>query len=192
MFINVYCFLYLKMADRKKDFHDCYYKNSNKNYAVLVEADKIGWKKARKTKEMFARKLEKNVIVPTLEGPLNAKKGDWLCMGVDGELWPQDEPKLLKKFNKLAPVKKTLKVKYGDGEEISYNDFFVFKPKPEKEKVFVQIPNSFIVHASWGVLNGKKGDYLCKWLDDGLDPDPQDVWVVDKDIFERTHEIVHW
>ena len=180
------------MVDRKKDFDDGYYKNSNKNYTVLIAADKIGWKKARKTKEIFARKLEKDVIVPAIEGPENAKKGDWLCMGIDGELWPQNELTLLKKYDKLAPVKKTLKVKYADGEEISYNDFYVFKPKLEKEKMFVQIPNSFVVHASWGVLNGKKGDYLCKWFDDGLDPDLQDVWIVDKDIFKRTHEILNW
>ena len=185
-------FLIFNMADRKKDFHDGYYKKSNKNYAVLVEADLIGWRKARKTKEFFARKLEKDVIVPTLEGPLGAKKSDWLCIGIDGELWPQDEAQLFKKFDKLAPMKKSLKVKYADGEEITYRDFFTFRPKPEKEKLFVKIPNSFTVHATWGVLSGKKGDCLCKWFDEALDPDPKDIWIVDGDIFDRTHDIVHW
>lgn len=180
------------MTDRKKDFHDGYYKKSNKNYAVLLEADMIGWRKARKSKEIFARKLEKDVVINTLEGALGAKKGNYVCISADGEVWPDTEEKLFKNFDKLAPLKRSLKIKYANGTEASYNDFFVFKPKPTKEKLFVQMLNSFTVHASWGILSGKKGDYLCKWFDEALDPDPKDVWIVDKNVFERDHEVIHW
>tara|TARA_Y100000310_G_C20340708_1_gene649650 strand:- start:85 stop:630 length:546 start_codon:yes stop_codon:yes gene_type:complete len=180
------------MVDRKKDFDDGYYKTTNKNHAVLVEADKIGWKKATKTKGMFARKLEKDVVVNSIEGPLNAKKGNFLCMGFGGEFWVQKEANVLKKYDDEGPFKKSVKVKYADGEKVTYTDFHVFKPKPDREVLVCHMPNSFEVHASWGDLNGKKGDYMVKPLEDGLDPDPQDVWLVDKELFEATYEIKHW
>lgn len=51
----------------------------------------------KKSKEVIAVKkpiavraiqAEKDTIIETLEGPLTAKKGDWIITGVEGEQWP--------------------------------------------------------------------------------------------------------
>ena len=180
------------MANRKKDFNDGYYNKDNNNYDILVEADKIGWKKATKTKEMFARKLEKDVIINSIEGELNAKSGQYLCRGFGGEFWVQKETNVFKKYDDKGKFPETIKVKYADGEIMAYSDFHLFKRKPDRAVLVCQVPNNFTVNASWGVLNGKKKDFLIKPFEDGLDPNPQDVWLVDKDLFEATYEIKHF
>ena len=37
----------------------------------------------------WARKLDQPMMVNTLEGPVSAQKGEYLCVGAKGEQWPQ-------------------------------------------------------------------------------------------------------
>jgi hypothetical protein len=52
------------------------------------------------------------------------------------------------------------------------------------------IDHPFEVHARWGTLSGKAGDYLLKNYQDRETPDPADVWVVDRGLFGQTYKAV--
>ncbi|MFN8372546.1 MAG: hypothetical protein U0694_06680 [Anaerolineae bacterium] len=43
----------------------------------------------RKTAVTWAKELTQPMMVHTLEGPVSAEAGEYLCMGAQGEQWPQ-------------------------------------------------------------------------------------------------------
>ncbi|NWF69047.1 MAG: hypothetical protein HXY40_08175 [Chloroflexi bacterium] len=43
----------------------------------------------RKTTLTWARQITRPMTVNTLEGPVSAQPGDYLCIGTQGEQWPQ-------------------------------------------------------------------------------------------------------
>ena len=66
---------------------------------ILLDTIKKGqWVHVRKTQGIWAKKLMSDTRVTTLEGVETAKSGDLLCRGVEGELWPQKEEEVLKKY----------------------------------------------------------------------------------------------
>ena len=52
------------------------------------------------------------------------------------------------------------------------------------------IDHPFAVHASWGQLTGKPGDFLVKNFQDRETVYPADVWIVDQTLFRQTYESV--
>src|SRR5690606_18033443 len=48
-----------------------------------------GFEPYRKHELTWARKLPLPMVIHTLEGDVQAHAGDYLCVGVDGEQWPQ-------------------------------------------------------------------------------------------------------
>jgi hypothetical protein len=44
------------------------------------------------------------------------------------------------------------------------------------------------VQAQWGTLRGKPGDFLVKNSDASQAADPDDVWIVDQDLFAATYQ----
>lgn len=138
-----------------------------------------GWFKATKFAELeamsFEKAKEKGVIeedgtVDTKEGKVKAKKGSMICKGVEGELWVQDRKRLQEKY---SPSHKN-------------GDWRIYKPKAKENKVrAVQVNDreEFTIKASWGDLKGKKGDYILQDIDN-----PDDVWVIDKNIFSKTYK----
>ena len=65
--------------------------------------------------------------------------------------------------------------------------FLVLRPKG-KPVLFVQMKQKFTVHAPWGKLVGEPGDCVVKYAEEGRNPDPKDVWIVSKNIFESTYK----
>jgi len=125
---------------------------------------------ARKTKPLWAMRVEVACQVDTLEGQLQAQPGDYLCRGVVGENWPQKESKLLEKYTPSG--------------RFDMNGWQRFDPKPDSEPVeAAPIDHPFRVQAQWGELTGKPGDYVVR-----SKTDPTDVWIVDKSIFEGTYQ----
>jgi hypothetical protein len=52
---------------------------------------KLGFSKFRKTEPVWAKKMDKAFTCDTKEGDnIRGKKGDYLCIGIDGEMWPVD------------------------------------------------------------------------------------------------------
>ncbi|MGM5470989.1 hypothetical protein ACS386_11985 [Flavobacteriaceae bacterium LMO-SS05] len=73
----------------------------------------LKFKKHEKPKLEFKQALKKPIpikciqiqepfLVETLEGEMKGKKGDWLMMGVNGELYPCDQA-IFEKTYKLLP-----------------------------------------------------------------------------------------
>jgi len=124
----------------------------------------------RKTKSIWAKRVEVKQEVATLEGRLVTGPGDYLCRGIIGEHWPQKAAKLLDK--------------YLPSNEIDAEGWQQFNPKPEAAPVeAAQIDTPFRVIAHWGELTGKAKDYVVR-----SKTDPTDIWIVDKAIFEASYE----
>ena len=47
-----------------------------------------GWAEYRKTSTTWVRKMREPFTVETLEGPMTGAAGDYLAVGVEGEMYP--------------------------------------------------------------------------------------------------------
>jgi hypothetical protein len=148
------------------------------NAAILDEVNRLGaWFRAKKVRPIRARKLEQDETVQSLEGPVQAKAGDYLCRGEAGEPWPQSA--------------KSLHERYLETDEIDAEGWRRFTPRPDAEGVLAaKIDHPFKVQATWGPLAGKAGDYLIKRYVDRDVPAPVDVWIVDATLFLATYAAV--
>jgi hypothetical protein len=142
----------------------------NPNAELLVEYETQLFL-ARKTKPVWARRVEVEEPVQTLEGCVVAKPGDYVCRGLRGELWPQKASKLQETY-----------VASGVAEGVWQR----FDPRPDSPPVHAaQIPVAFQVQAQWGLLTGKAQDYVVRSTSN-----PSDIWLVDGAIFEATYDRV--
>jgi hypothetical protein len=76
--------------------------------STLTEVDwseklkKMGLRKYKKTEPIWAIQADKEFTVDTLEGDdISGKKGDYLCVGVDGEMWPIDQEIFKKTYKEI-------------------------------------------------------------------------------------------
>jgi hypothetical protein len=145
------------------------------NKEVLDAANAAGkWFHAKKTRPILAKRLEADQTVKTLEGEEQVKAGHYLCKGEAGDIWPQTEKDLNKRYNST--------------EEVDADGWRKYVPHPDAQGVLAtQIEHAFSVHASWGQLTGKPGDYLVKNFQDRETPYPTDVWIVDQTLFGQTY-----
>lgn len=126
---------------------------------------------ARKTKPIWARRLEADQTIQTLEGSIHAAAGSYLCRGVVGEFWAQAESKL--------------REKYSESDEFDSEGWQRFDPKPDAPLVeATEVDEPFQVESHFGTLSGKPGDYIVRSTTDG-----SDVWIVAKAIFDASYEI---
>ena len=148
---------------------------ANVNKAILDEVNAAAtWFHAKKTAPLWAKQLDEDQTIETLEGPTTAKAGDFLCRGAAGEFWPQS----VKRLNE----------KYDQTEEIDENGFRKFVPK--SQVMAAQVDHPFHVKTSWGDLEGEPGDFVLKSFDDKEVEYPDDVWIVDRKLFADTYEEV--
>jgi hypothetical protein len=125
----------------------------------------------RKSKPIWAKRIETKREVETLEGRVIADSGDYLCRGIVGEYWPQNQSKLFEK--------------YISSEDVDSEGWRRFDPKREAAPVeATQLMIAFRVTAQWGELTGKPNDYVVR-----SKTDPADIWIVDKTIFEASYEL---
>ena len=125
---------------------------------------------ARKTKSLWAKQVNKPIKVQTLEGSVAVEPGNYLCRGIQGEVWPQKASKLLDKYLR--------------SDEVDAKGWRRFDPKPAAAPVeAARVPYPFRVIAQWGELAGKVNDYVVRST-----TDPTDIWIVDKTIFEASYE----
>jgi hypothetical protein len=150
----------------------------NPNLAVLEEAERLGtWFHAKKTRPIRAKQLTKAQIVQTLEGTEEVPAGSYLCRGEAGDIWPQKEAELLKRYQPTG--------------EADAEGWQPFAPRPDAQGVMaIQFDHPFTVQTSWGKLSGKAGDYLVKNFADRNAKSPADVWIVDQALFAATYERV--
>jgi len=115
--------------------------------------------------------------VKTLEGEEQVEAGHFLCKGEAGDIWPQTE--------------KDLNKRYTATDEFTADDWRKYQPHPDAQGVMAtQIDHPVEVQATWGKLSGKPGDFLLKNFSDRVTPLPEDVWIVDQTLFRQTYESV--
>jgi hypothetical protein len=149
--------------------------SASPNAAILEEVNRAGgWFHAKKVRPIAARKLEHDETIQTLEGPVEAKAGAYLCRGEAREPWPQSA--------------KSLHERYLETDNVDAEGWQIFVPRPDAERILAaKVDHSFTVQATWGPLAGKKGDYVLKKFVDRDVPDPIDVWIVDATMFQATY-----
>lgn len=149
---------------------------ADKNTALFAEANRAGaWFHARKTRPIWAMRLERQQVVRTLEGEENVAAGAFLCRGEAGEIWPQ------------SPA--SLEHHYQPTDEIDAAGWRKYVPAGGVAGVMaVQVGHAFEIEARWGRLAGKAGDFLLKRYEDRDVPYPSDVWIVDQALFRITYE----
>jgi hypothetical protein len=144
------------------------------NRAVLDDANRGQWFHAKKSRPIWAKKLESDQKVNTLEGEEQVAAGNFLCRGEAGDVWPQSEKNLMKR--------------YSGTDEVDPDGWRKFLPNPDAEGVMaIQIDHPFEVQAAWGKLTGKRGDFLVKNYQDRDTKYPADVWIVDQALFGQTY-----
>ncbi|MBC8114508.1 MAG: hypothetical protein H7062_09035 [Candidatus Saccharimonas sp.] len=148
------------------------------NKALLDEANTAGrWFHAKKTRPIWARRLEAAQTVKTLEGEEQVAAGHYLCKGEAGDIWPQTEQNLHKRYTAT--------------DEVAADGWRKYQPHPDAQGVMATpINHPFEVQATWGQLTGKPGDFLVKNFQDRDTAYPADVWIVDQTLFRQTYESV--
>lgn len=151
---------------------------ASSNQTLLDEVNAAGkWFHAKKTRPIWAQEITVAKTVTTLEGEETVEPGHFLCRGEAGDIWPQK--------------KEDLEKKYVATEEESPDGWRKYLPRPDAAGVMAAaVDHPFVVHAKWGKLKGKAGDFLIKnFADKGTDF-PADVWLVDQKLFGETYERV--
>ena len=148
------------------------------NKSILKEANAAEkWFHVKKTRPIWAKRLESAQIVKTLEGEEHVEAGHYLCRGEAGDIWPQTEKDLTRRFQAT--------------DEVDAESWRKYQPNPDAEGVMAtQISHPFSVEATWGKLTGKSGDYLLKNFHDRDTVYPEDVWIVDQTLFQQTYEVI--
>lgn len=149
------------------------------NQKLLDEVNQAHlWFHARKVKCLWGKAVPQTQTVTTLEGEITANEGDYLCRGVDGEIWPQQAETLLAKYEAVS--------------EFDNQGWQKFCPRSDDAGVLAaQIRHPFTVNTKRGALAGQPDDYLVKHAADEPVEYPDDVWIVAKTIFKRTYERVN-
>jgi len=152
--------------------------SNSPNGDLLEEVAAAGaWFRARKTRPIWARRVETPERVRTLEADEDVPAGSYVCRGEAGDIWPQSSERLA--------------AKYAATDEVSADGWTKYLPNPDSEGVWAaRVDRPFEVRSSWGRLSGKPGDYVVKDFDQGAVPYPADVWIVDAKLFAATYEAV--
>lgn len=145
------------------------------NSALLEEVTVAGaWFRAKKVRPIWAKLVDTDQTVATLEGREQVKAGDFLCRGEIGEVWPQSADKLTSR--------------YAATEEIDTEGWRKYMPHTNAAGVMAaQIDHAFTVHTERGDLKGKPGDYLLRNFTDRDVESPSDLWIVDQKLFDVTY-----
>jgi hypothetical protein len=152
--------------------------SASPNAEILDQINQAqSWFHAKKCRPIWARQLDKDRTVKTIEGTEQVRAGDFLCRGEAGDVWPQ--------------TAKSLNEKYQKTEAVDPEGWCKYVPSLDNEGVMAaQVPHPFTVHARWGVLSGKPGDYIVKNFADRDVSYPDDVWIVDQALFHATYKAV--
>lgn len=148
------------------------------NKALLSEANQAAkWFHAKKTRPIWVKRIEAAATVKTLEGEVPVNAGHFLCRGEAGDIWPQTE--------------KDLNKRYASTEEVDSDGWRKYTPHADAQGVMaIQIDHPFEVQTKWGKLSGKQGDFLIKNYGDAETAYPDDVWLVDQKLFGQTYATV--
>jgi len=146
------------------------------NAKIIEEVRDAGlWFHAKKTRPIWIRLMEREETVQTIEGEQRVPAGNYLCRGEAGDLWPQ--------------TAESVSAKYVLTDSLDEQGWQRCEPDPNAAGVMAaQVPHAFQVHARWGLLSGKSGDFLVKNYEDRDNQNPLDLWIVDQRLFNATYQ----
>jgi hypothetical protein len=152
--------------------------SSDANRSILDEINRAGaWFCAKKTRPIWAKRAEGDHAVETREGVEQVRRGEYLCRGEGGEIWPQAADRV--------------EAQYITSEEVDSDGWRKYAPNANAKGVLAaQVDHPFAVHTARGVLSGKAGDYIVKNAADRDTAYPDDVWIVDQALFRATYRPV--
>jgi len=165
------------------------------NETLLTELNKKkAWFHAKKIGPVFALQVSQDREIQTLEGREVARAGDMLCRGIAGELWPQTVRTSLHLCHAISLLilfflskEERLLSKYKPTNTLD-GEWRKYIPRPDLPGVFAaRVRADFEVQTSYGSMHGKAGDYLLKDFGDQYNEYPDNVWVVDKKLFNKTY-----
>jgi hypothetical protein len=127
--------------------------------------DRLRWHKYRKTAKTRAKVAKTAGVCETLEGPVPYAPGDYLCIGVKGEQWPQQKARFESVMTRV------------DGPDAEGYSTYSKAALVEAAKMSA----AFEARLENGtMISGKAGDYQVR--------DAGGTWVVDAGIFEASYE----
>lgn len=154
------------------------------------------WRRVRKTEPIWARAVTLDEIgkkVQTADRAIEeAREGAWLCIGIANEPWFQSLEKIEKKYNRAHAESRQFPL---DHKPYVY---VLFEPKPEVLNWAARVDDpsvaGFWIRPAYDPdtpLYSVSGGYVLKG--DVTDPyreESNDVWLVQKDLFNKTYEIL--
>jgi hypothetical protein len=152
--------------------------NTSPNASILEEINQArAWFHAKRVRPIWAKQVDKDQMVKTIEGTEQVKAGDFLCRGEAGEVWPQSAARLEAKYQKT--------------DEVDADCWRKYVPRADNQGVMAaQVQHTFRVQGKGGLLSGKAGDYIVKDFADRNVAFPEDVWIVDQKLFHATYQAV--
>ena len=146
------------------------------NKTLLDEVNSSGgWFRAKKTRPIWVKAVDEDQVVESLEGTQPVKRGDCLCRSERGELWPQSCPAIEEKYNPT--------------DQVDQDGWRKYAPRLDADGVLAaQVDHEFKINGPWGLLRGKAGDFVVKNFADANTAYPDDVWLVDQQLFIATYE----
>jgi hypothetical protein len=153
------------------------------------------WKRARKTKPIWAREVDPGEVgreFPTADHTVEiAREGYWLSVGVAEEPWFQTLEKIEAKYEQAGEERK--RFAFDDGPRT----YRIYKPNAAVRNWVAQVKEpgiaGFFIRPNYDPehpLYSPAGGYVIR--DDSDDPygaEADDVWLVQKGLFESTYEI---
>lgn len=158
--------------------------------------DHQAWRRARKTKPIWARAVDPDEIgkeFQTADQAIEvAREGYWLCVGVAGEPWFQKLSKIEDKYDRFAAEAKQFSF---DNQAHAYA---IFRPKADVGNWAAQVQGEgikgFSIRPNYDLehpLVAPAGGYVVKGdVPDPYHDKPNDVWLVQQSLFEDTYEFL--
>jgi len=154
------------------------------------------WQRAKKTKPMWVRPVEKEEIgkeFQTADHAIErAAEGYWLCVGLAGEPWLQLPKRIEARYDRGSAERKQFAF------DTQPRNYHVYKPKGDIRNWVAQVKGpgieGFFIKPNYDVdhpLYSPAGGYVVK--DDVPDPykdQANDVWLVQEAIFNNTYELI--
>jgi hypothetical protein len=164
--------------------------------ALRWVAEHKAWRPARKTRPIWARQVAPEEVGREFQTADHvkqvAREGAWLCVGSAGEPWFQALEKIEAKYEPSGEETR----KFGfEGVARRYR---IYKPKAATRNWAAQVKGpgieGFFIRPGYDPerpLYSPAGGYVV--MDDVPDPyraSPKDVWLVQKELFESTYELL--
>jgi len=159
-------------------------------------AEHKAWRRARKTRPIWARPVEPEEVGKEFQTADHVKEvaraGVWLCVGVAGEPWFQTREKIDSKYEPAKTEARSFRF------DVKSHKYRIFKPKADVRNWVAQVKGpgiaGFFIRPSYDPerpLYAPAGGYVVR--PDSPDPykeSPRDVWLVQESLFTSTYDLV--